>query len=61
MGKCNLTPVFVARFCGKVHSDPGQAVVAMTACSTGQSNNFHYKPIDFRIERAAGMNSAALA
>ena len=52
---------FIARFCGKVHSDPGQAVVAMTACSTGQSNNFHYKPIDFRIERAAGMNSAALA
>ena len=29
-------------------------VVAMTACSAGQSNNFHYKPIDFRIERAAG-------
>ena len=29
-------------------------VVAMTACSAGQSNNFHYKPIDFRVERAAG-------
>ena len=27
-------------------------VVAMTACSAGQSNNFRYKPIDFRIERA---------
>ena len=27
-------------------------VVAMTACSAGQSNNFSYKPIDFRIERA---------
>ena len=26
-------------------------VVAMTACSAGQSNNFSYKPIDFRIER----------
>lgn len=29
-------------------------VVALTACSAGQSNNFSYKPIDFRIERAAG-------
>src|SRR5690606_889745 len=28
-------------------------VVAMTACSAGQSNNFSYKPIDYRIERAA--------
>lgn len=27
-------------------------VVAMTACSAGQSNNFSYKPIDFRIDRA---------
>ena len=27
-------------------------VVAMTACSAGQSNNFSYKPIDFRIVRA---------
>ena len=26
-------------------------VVAMTACSAGQSNNFSYKPVDFRIER----------
>lgn len=26
-------------------------VVAMTACSAGQSNNFEYKPIDYRIER----------
>lgn len=24
-------------------------VVAMTACSAGQSNNFHYKPIDFQV------------
>lgn len=28
-------------------------VVAMTACSAGQSNNFSYKPIDFRIVRAS--------
>ena len=27
-------------------------VVAMTACSAGQSNNFSYKPIDFRVDRA---------
>ncbi len=27
-------------------------VVAMTSCSAGQSNNFRYKPIDFRVERA---------
>lgn len=26
-------------------------VVGLTACSAGQSNNFRYKPIDFRIER----------
>ncbi|RPD83632.1 urea carboxylase-associated family protein [Luteimonas sp. 100069] len=32
-------------------------VVAMTACSAGQSNNFSYKPIDFRVER----RSAAVA
>ena len=32
-------------------------VAAMTACSAGQSNNFRYKPIDYRIER----NSAGLA
>ena len=25
-------------------------IVAMTACSAGQSNNFRYKPIDYRIE-----------
>ena len=24
-------------------------IVAMTACSAGQSNNFHYKPIDFQV------------
>lgn len=28
-------------------------VVGMTACSAGQSNNFRYKPIDYRIVRAA--------
>lgn len=28
-------------------------VVAMTACSAGQSNNFEYKPIDYRIDRAS--------
>jgi uncharacterized protein YcgI (DUF1989 family) len=27
-------------------------VVGMTACSAGQSNNFHYKPIDYRVVRA---------
>jgi uncharacterized protein YcgI (DUF1989 family) len=27
-------------------------VVGMTACSAGQSNNFSYKPIDFRVEPA---------
>lgn len=32
-------------------------VVAMTACSAGQSNNFSYKPIDFRVVRT----SAAIA
>lgn len=26
-------------------------VVAMTACSAGQSNNFRYKPIDYRVLR----------
>lgn len=26
-------------------------VVAITACSAGQSNNFRFKPIDYRIER----------
>lgn len=26
-------------------------LVAMTACSAGQSNNFCYKPIDFRVLR----------
>lgn len=26
-------------------------VVAMTACSAGQSNNFSYKPIDYLVER----------
>lgn len=29
-------------------------VVAMTACSAGQSDNFSFKPIDFRVERANG-------
>ncbi|MBV6648974.1 MAG: urea carboxylase-associated family protein [Hoeflea sp.] len=28
-------------------------VVAMTACSAGQSNNFRYKPIDYRVSAAA--------
>lgn len=28
-------------------------VVGITACSAGQSNNFRYKPIDYRIERSA--------
>ena len=34
-------------------------VVAMTACSAGQSNNFSYKPIDFRVDRRAGSSHAA--
>lgn len=29
-------------------------IVALTACSAGQSNNFSCKPIDFRVERKAG-------
>lgn len=28
-------------------------IVAMTACSAGQSNNFQYKPIDYKVERAS--------
>ncbi|HZX81857.1 MAG TPA: urea carboxylase-associated family protein [Lysobacter sp.] len=28
-------------------------IVGMTACSAGQSNNFRYKPIDYRVIRAA--------
>lgn len=32
-------------------------VVAMTACSAGQSNNFEYKPIDFRIVRKRSANT----
>lgn len=28
-------------------------IVAMTACSAGQSNNFRYKPIDYRVDDAA--------
>jgi len=28
-------------------------IIAMTACSAGQSKNFRYKPIDYRIEDAA--------
>lgn len=28
-------------------------VVALTACSAGQSNNFRFKPIDYSIERSA--------
>lgn len=27
-------------------------IVGLTACSAGQSNNFRYKPIDYRVERA---------
>ncbi|MCB1461165.1 MAG: urea carboxylase-associated family protein [Nitratireductor sp.] len=27
-------------------------VIGMTACSAGQSNNFRYKPIDYRIDAA---------
>jgi len=34
-------------------------VVAITACSAGQSNNFRYKPIDFRVERAVDPAGAA--
>lgn len=28
-------------------------IVGMTACSAGQSNNFRYKPIDYRVLRGA--------
>ncbi|WP_412051402.1 DUF1989 domain-containing protein [Hoeflea sp. Naph1] len=28
-------------------------IIAMTACSAGQSNNFRYKPIDYRVDDAA--------
>lgn len=28
-------------------------IVGMTACSAGQSNNFRYKPIDYRVVRGA--------
>jgi len=34
-------------------------VVAMTACSAGQSNNFSYKPIDFRVDRRSARASRA--
>ncbi len=34
-------------------------VVAMTACSAGQSNNFEYKPIDFKITRHRSDGGAA--
>lgn len=27
-------------------------IVGLTACSAGQSNNFRYKPIDYRVEHA---------
>jgi uncharacterized protein len=29
----------------------GNLVVALAACSAGQSNNFRFKPIDYVIER----------
>ncbi|HZF99022.1 MAG TPA: urea carboxylase-associated family protein [Pseudoxanthomonas sp.] len=35
-------------------------VVAMTACSAGQSNNFRYKPIDYRVERATPAGAGGL-
>lgn len=31
----------------KAHMD---VIIALTACSAGQSNNFNYKPIDYRID-----------
>src|SRR5690606_38504337 len=34
-------------------------VVAMTACSAGQSNNFSYKPSDFRVDRRSARASRA--
>jgi len=37
-------------------------IAAMTACSAGQSNNFSYKPIDFRVVRGgADVTASALA
>lgn len=32
-------------------------VVAMSACSAGQSNNFSFKPIDFRVVRASSIRN----
>ncbi len=36
-------------------------VVAMTACSAGQSNNFRFKPIDFQVARCGGQDVARTA
>jgi uncharacterized protein len=36
-------------------------VAAMTACSAGQSNNFRYKPIDFRVERFLSKGTGVVA
>lgn len=33
-------------------------IVGMTACSAGQSNNFRYKPIDYRVLRGAASPAA---
>ncbi|HEX7719318.1 MAG TPA: urea carboxylase-associated family protein [Woeseiaceae bacterium] len=35
-------------------------VVAMTACSAGQSNNFSFKPIDFQIARCPLIEGSAI-
>lgn len=35
-------------------------IVAMSACSAGQSNNFCYKPIDFRVARNSEMRKSGL-
>lgn len=34
-------------------------IVGMTACSAGQSNNFRYKPIDYRVVRQGGVAAPA--
>ena len=45
-----LPPLSKAGDCIRLRAEM-PLVVAMTACSAGQSNNFCYKPIDFQVER----------
>lgn len=45
-----LPPLSKAGDCVRLRAEM-PLVVAMTACSAGQSNNFRFKPIDFRVVR----------